>query len=415
MKGFLLLTVVVGIAGYASAAEPTPKDIFDQRLLPIFKSPNPSSCIQCHLAGVDLKDYLLEDHEKTFRSLRDQGLIDLQKPEKSKILQLIQMGTEDKKAASLIHAKTRKLEYEAFSAWIKASAADPKLRDAPKLAPEEMAKPSKPVEVIRHARKDHLLESFEQNVWAWRFRCMNCHTEGSPQNIKYRQDFGERVSWMKKDAQATMEYLLESKLIDAKNPENSLLLQKPLGVKKHEGGTKFLVGDQAYKGFRSWIEDISAIRGDRYAKVDDLPVPSKESVRFGSELWFKLTDLPENLGDKLLEVRIFAWNVQKKTWEAEPIATSDRAVAAKQRLWQHTVTLLAPEKSDRLTKWKKGKPSLPSGNYLVKLYADRTGKLKEDWKKELDEKDYVGEIEFRAEWKEGYGGMSSADGKKMKK
>jgi len=41
----------------AFAAEPTPAEIFEQRIMPIFKSPNPSSCVQCHLAGVDLKDY----------------------------------------------------------------------------------------------------------------------------------------------------------------------------------------------------------------------------------------------------------------------------------------------------------------------------------------------------------------------
>jgi hypothetical protein len=87
------------------SAEPVPEEIFRQRLLPIFKSPNPSSCVQCHLAGVDLKAYLLDDHEKTFRSLRDQGLIDVKEPEKSKILRLIQMGSEDKKGAELIRVR----------------------------------------------------------------------------------------------------------------------------------------------------------------------------------------------------------------------------------------------------------------------------------------------------------------------
>jgi hypothetical protein len=397
------------------SAEPVPEEIFRQRLLPIFKSPNPSSCVQCHLAGVDLKDYLLDDHEKTFRSLRDQGLIDVKEPEKSKILRLIQMGSEDKKGAELIHAKTRRLEYEAFSAWIKASVADPKLRDSPKLAPEERAKLGTPVAVIRHARKDRLLESFEQNVWAWRFRCMNCHTEGTPQNVKLRQEFGERVSWVKKDAPSTMDYLLGSKLVDAKKPEASLLLLKPLGVKPHEGGVKFLVGDQAYKGFRLWIEDLASIRGDRYTKAEDLPTKTDEPARFGSDIWLKVTDLPENLGDKLLQVRVFAWDARKKAWETEPIATSDRAVATKARLWQHNLTLLALENSERFGAWKKGKPSLSGGNYLAKLYADREGKLKDDWKQELGEEDFVGQVEFRAEWKEGYGGMSSADGKKIKK
>jgi hypothetical protein len=69
-----------------TAAAADPVAVFEQRILPIFKSPNPSSCVRCHLAGVDLKHYVLPSAETTFRSLRDQGLIDLTNPEKSKIL-----------------------------------------------------------------------------------------------------------------------------------------------------------------------------------------------------------------------------------------------------------------------------------------------------------------------------------------
>src|SRR5262245_37196004 len=109
-----------------------PAKVFETRILPIFKSPNPSSCVQCHLAGVDLKDYILPSAEKTFRSLRDQGLIDLAAPERSKILSLIAMGNADPKAPA-VHAVNRKAEYEAFVAWIKACAADESLRSSPKL------------------------------------------------------------------------------------------------------------------------------------------------------------------------------------------------------------------------------------------------------------------------------------------
>ena len=81
MKLCALLTVLccciaanfaLGADGAADA-----QTVFERRILPIFKSPNPSSCTECHLAGVDLKNYILPSHEKTFLSLRDQGLIDL--------------------------------------------------------------------------------------------------------------------------------------------------------------------------------------------------------------------------------------------------------------------------------------------------------------------------------------------------
>src|SRR5262249_37891312 len=108
------------------------EQVFEKRIMPIFKSPNPSSCVQCHLAGVDPKDSILPRAEKTFRSLRDQGLIDLSNPERSKILTLISMGKSDPKTPAVSTSK-RQAEYDAFAAWIKACAADPALRDAPKL------------------------------------------------------------------------------------------------------------------------------------------------------------------------------------------------------------------------------------------------------------------------------------------
>ena len=144
------------------AADPqTPEQVFDARIRPIFQSPNPSSCVQCHLAGVDLKNYIRPSSRETFLSLRDQGLVDLDKPEKSRILALIDMG-KGEKGAALIHEKNRQAEYEAFAAWIKACCANTELRNAPKLKAEDLAKPPRPNDVIRHARKDQLLESFEK-------------------------------------------------------------------------------------------------------------------------------------------------------------------------------------------------------------------------------------------------------------
>jgi len=420
MRFVLLSSLVVAAGGLLSglpdvlAADPTPQQVFDQRIMPIFKSPNPSSCVQCHLAGVDLKHYILPDADKTFRSLRDQGLINLDAPEKSKILQLINMGADMKKGPALIPQQARKAEYEAFTAWIKACAADPKLRTAAKLPAAEQAKPPRPVEVIRHERKDRLLESFEKNVWAWRFRCMNCHIEGSPQNDKFRKEYGERVAWTKKaGTEATMEYLIASKLIDPAKPEQSLLLRKPLG-EKHEGGKKFLLGDQAYQGFRAWIEDVAAIRNDRYTQAADLPQDGGP-LRFGTDIWLKLTDCAPEWGDKLLQVNVYAWDAKRKAWEETPLATTDREVSAKARLWQHNLTLLAERDSARAKLWRKGPPMPPAGPYLVKIYIDRDAKLAKDWQARLGEKDFVGQVEFQANLREGYGAMATVSASKLRK
>ena len=72
----LLVASALLISAIAARAD-DPTKVFEERIVPIFKSPNPSSCAQCHLAAVDLKDYILPSAKDTFLALRDQGLIDL--------------------------------------------------------------------------------------------------------------------------------------------------------------------------------------------------------------------------------------------------------------------------------------------------------------------------------------------------
>jgi len=244
---------------------------------------------------------------------------------------------------------------------------------------------------------------------------MNCHTEGTPQNDKYRKQYGDRVAWVKKDGPAaTLDYLISSKLIDPAKPERSLLLRKPLG-EKHEGGLKFVVGDDAYKGFRTWIEDVAAIRGNRYVAAKDLPIVGAGPERFGTDTWLKLTDCPPAWGDKYLRVKLFAWDGQRKAWDDAPVAVSDRVVFGRGKLWQHNLTLLATKDSDRAKAWRSGRPSLPDGRYLVRVYIDREGRLARDWKAELGEADFVGQTEFQAEWREGYGTMTAVDAGRVRK
>src|SRR5205823_5911469 len=98
----LACLVALLAAAPAARAADDPSKVFEERILPIFKSPDPSSCVRCHLAAVDLKSYILPSAKDTFLALRDQGLIDLDKPEESKILKLINRGAGDPKAAGLI-------------------------------------------------------------------------------------------------------------------------------------------------------------------------------------------------------------------------------------------------------------------------------------------------------------------------
>ena len=412
----VLATVLVLLVAAPEGEKPTPKEVFEKRIMPIFRSPDPSSCVQCHLSGVDLKNYILPSHEQTFVSLRDQGLLDLDRPEKSKILTLIRMGKDEKGASARVHAKVRDAEYEAFRDWVTRSAADPKMRALPKLTAKEQAKPKRPAEVIRHARKDRVLESFTNNIWPMRFRCMNCHTEGAGENKKLVEEHGSRVAWFKADGpEATLAYLRASKLIDMDAPEKSLLLRKPLEEVKHVGGKKFVVGDQGYKAFRAFLEDYARIMKDRYPDAASLPKAKTDSLAFGSDIWLKLTDTPPAWGDKLLQVNIYAWDAKRKEWETRPIATSDRVVWGKGKLWQHNLTLMAAKGTPLADDWKKGKVGLPRGRYRVEILVDRDGRTAQDWAAGLGARDLVGRVEETSAWPAGYEKMTPVDASKVKK
>jgi len=410
-----ILTLFCAFAVTLQAAEPDSKAIFEQRIMPIFKSPNPSSCTECHLAGVDLKNYILPSHEKTFLSLRDQGLIDLENPADSKILRLIAMGGGTNQGASLISAKVREAEHAAFAVWIQAGARDPRLRSAAKLAAAEVAKPPRPLEVIRHARTDRLLASFEENIWSQRFRCSGCHSPKGSENAKLVAEHGEQVSWLKESADATMRYLLNSENINVKQPERSRLLLKPLNEIKHGGGQKMLPGDMTYKAFRAWLDDYARTVNDRYANATELPKPKSGPAMFATEIWLKLINTPPEWADRLLQVTLFAWSNEMNTWETEPIAISDRGVWGKGKLWQHNLALLADKNSDRAKRWSEAKPSLPVGRYMLKVHVDVNERLKSNWNSTLGDAEFVGETIIESKWPQGYGKMTVVEASRVRR
>ena len=201
------------------------------------------------------------------------------------------MESEDGDYATRIDAKQRGAEFEAFSAWITRAAADPELRNAPSLPPSEIAKPDFPNEVIRHGRVDSLLDSFERNIWALRFRCAGCHQPGGPKFEKHAKEHGADVmAWLKAEGPAdSMRYLMTSDLLDIDDPANSELLLKPLDISDHGGGEKMRVNDTDYIAFLTWIQDYANIVRGAYATAADLPSGPK---MYGAEIWLRVTELP---------------------------------------------------------------------------------------------------------------------------
>ena len=339
--------------------------IFERRIIPIFQSQEPSSCTECHLSGVDLRDYIHPDQGKTFASLVAAGLVDVDQPDRSKILEFISRRPEK---PNLITDKVRQQEHDAFRAWLRVAVNDRQLLAGRR--PEEVLGPRVPDAVIRHARSDRILASFIDNVWTEVNRCAHCHSPD--RNQKQVEEHGEQVSWIKLgDPEATLRYMLDAGLINAESPEESLLLLKPTMQVKHGGGQKVVVGDRTYKQFRRFIDDYAATAAGRYKSADELPQESQE-VSIVSEIWFKITEVPAEFDRMLLQVDLYRW--ENGHWSEERWAVADRAIFGPGNLWQQTLSLTAPRGSTRAIEMRKVE-TLPAGRYLAKIYLDQTGQI----------------------------------------
>lgn len=420
--------------------------VFEDRIMPIFKSPKPSSCVQCHLSSVDIKEYILPSATATFVSLREAGLIDIQNPPESKILKLIQMGEKDAdRKAQLIHRKTRQAEYEAFSTWIEACCADKTLRDM--AAPAGIAKvgPEKPLEVVRHSRKSRVVESFERNVWSQRMRCFPCHTPNEldsenprhPKPIATHRElvkkYGQRMNIFRETPEATLERLISSSrrpadghlpMINIEDPSHSLLLLKPtakLPGKKadgtfeapgyalpvsHMGGLKMHVNDQSYKSFMAWLEDYANVVGGDYASIADLPddnwVPTQKVLR--------VAEVPESWG-KSHVVQLFVYAAKgDRGWSPSPLAFT-QGIITPRRFVNGPLSLFR-------TRTAEGEaaevPELKPGKYLVKAYVDRDGDIAEAPTLMLGEKSFVGQAVVNAHWQTGFPNAEKMSGRAFK-
>lgn len=459
----VVMVTAVWIAPFvpAAAAEKaanstvSPTEVFNARIMPIFRSPQPSSCVQCHLSSVDLKNYILPSSTKTFLSLRDQGMIDLETPAKSKILTLIRMGDKDQDSkARRIHEKTRKAEYEAFASWVDACCNDSALRNLPPLTKAERAAPPAADAVIRHARKRRVVDSFVRNVWSQRMRCFPCHTphEIDPTNgrhqvaIKNMKKFSEmyspelieRLRIFKKTPEATLQYLVDKSrntaigqkpLLNLDDPANSLLLLKPMskvpakkadgsfelpspnGPMTHMGGLKLHKNDQSYKSIIAWLTDYSSVVSGNYKSVDELPADNWH----GSKLVLKMIEAPTDwqVGTPV-QLFVHRWDDRSKSWSDQAVAFTQGTVTPRHMV-NGTLLLLASDKPSDKTKPNTEHPTLPRGRYQVRVYVDSEGLLESDPMLLLGREQFAGQAEIKsARWREGFRQAESVSGTTLK-
>lgn len=373
-------------------AEDNAREIFNRRILPLAKAEKPSSCAECHAAGVDLSQYIKNDAASTFAALRAAGLVNAQQPEKSKLLEFIAREPEK---GNPVTAKLRAEELTAFRTWIVAAAKDPQFAAVP--VPTDPIGPTLPPEVIRHARRDRVLASFLENIWIERERCAGCHSPDKNQRVV--KEHGEQISWIvPNDPGATLATIIDHGLINLADPRKSKILQKPLGEVEHGGHIKFTHATRTDKQFRRFLDDYVATINGQHQTAADLPrLPDHIAVATAQHL--RMTDIPSEFGGKLTRIDLYRWN--DAGWSPAPVASVDGRVNPKNGMFQGVVFASLPRTLE-IAKEVEIRRQLPGGRYLAKFYVDNNDNAAKSRDYELGPSDLVGQVEFDGPWPAGY-------------
>lgn len=276
----MLVAVSSAAAGLASCAdhdEPPgelacqikPSETFHERIEPLLSDTRVTTCNQCHLSGVDLSAFARETPCKTWACLVEQGLVNVRSPEDSKILGWIERASPD---SDLITPQVIAAEHDAFKDWIEANAACPDAcagvscgdpADGPTCSEDATQEPPEVPsgEDTRGCSDEQLEQAFYDDVYAWRGRCFPCHYDTELEADDEAPRWLSIVGNCQTGSAVTLKRLLSLGLINSTQPEQSLLLLKPLdklgGGLPHGGGAKFTAADPSYQSFQRFIAHYS--------------------------------------------------------------------------------------------------------------------------------------------------------------
>lgn len=245
-------------------------ETFDQRIRPLLETEQPKTCNQCHLSGVDLGLFVREDLCETRACLISTGLVDTQNVEQSPILGWIARAQPE---SDLITQEVIDEEYQGFSDFLTqlfacdasackgtvcTSARGPTLcghdrePKAPTPTPEEQGCDSLAIE-----------QAFRDSVFVWKDRCYPCHHSDQLMADLAAPRWVEVEGGCDAAAVATLRNVIDGGYVDLEQPDQSLLLLKPLALEEggvmHGGGEKFHdKEDWAYLSFLSFFEYYAA-------------------------------------------------------------------------------------------------------------------------------------------------------------
>jgi hypothetical protein len=390
------LSLIMNLSLYAQDSD----EIYQRRILPLLQSNEKSSCSECHFRGVELKEYFGNDPLVTFAKLRGLGWVDVESPEKSKLLGFLQKQPE--KDSDKLLEKVRKSEYESIRLWIEASIREKKYLDADPIVPEDL---SLSKDLVLHTRLDHVETRFVDAIWSQLGRCVNCHSPD--RNAKQVTEHGEQMTWIvPSDPGATLKLLVERKIIDIDNPADSLLRTKPLELVEHGGGPKFLVHSNTDQQWLAFLVDYSkTVRKEGYRVGDPLSAVAKKRSWL-SELQVRVIDLPKEWAGKHMEVRLHRL-MENGESEEQFVAQGESSINPKGLLWQNALTIYSPKPISLqagINQWitpVATSVAVPNGAYILRVYLREPGKDNAD-EDSQGKVNWVGDLKVNAPWPPGY-------------
>jgi hypothetical protein len=254
-----------------AACEAKPSRAFHERIEPLLSEERATTCNQCHLSGVDLSAFARETPCKTWACLVDQGLVDIASPEQSKILGWILRASPD---SELITDSVIRAEHDGFLEWIQANVQCPDAcrgvtcgepADGPTCDEGTTDTPQLPQgDDERGCSDEDLEQAFFDDVYAWRGRCYPCHFDTERDGAEDAPRWLSLVGNCQTGSAVSLKRVLTLGIIDVSEPEQSLLLQKPLGPSgggvEHGGGTKFTTADETYLSFSRFVRHYAECR-----------------------------------------------------------------------------------------------------------------------------------------------------------
>ena len=400
LRTSILIAMALSLVVNSSLTAQDSDEIYKRRVLPLLQANEKSSCSECHFRGMDLKEYFGNDPLVTFARLRGLGWVDVDNPEKSKLLGFLQKQP-DKDSDKLLE-KVRKSEYESIRLWIETSIREKKYRDASPVVPEDL---SLSKELVLHTRRDHVETRFVDAIWSQLGRCVNCHS--SDRNAKQVTEHGEQMSWIvPSDPGATLRLLVDRKIIDIDHPADSLLRTKPLELVEHGGGPKFLLHSKTDQQWLEFLIDFSKTARKEGYKVGDQLSPVDKQRSWLSELQVRVVDLPKEWAGKHMEVRLHRL-LENGESEEQFVAQGESSINPKGLLWQNALTIYSPKPMSlrtSMSQWSEPlaiSAAIPNGHYVLRAYLHESGNV--DGHKDLQDKaTWVGDLKLDAPWPPGY-------------